>query len=135
MRLYAIQITGLKQGKTSSVAYYLDREEKVLPYAEFEALKAISGPEYDMWETVTVRFAGVQYIMLVEESGKFKDLPINPIATALYANPFDAIAGDAWLVSFDGIEDLTYLEEYELQAYIRKTGQAVELKPLEKYIS
>ena len=130
MTLYAIQINALKDGFFSVKAHCIDREEKILPYEEFDALKAISGDQYDLWETVTIRLGGMQYIMLVEESGKFKDLPVNSLASALYANPADVIIGDAWLLGFDGIEDLTYLDETELKIFTNATGCPVEVVPL-----
>lgn len=128
--LYAIQIIASYSNEIKVKAHFVEREEKVLSYEEFDALKTISGKEYDLWETVTIRLGGMQYIMLVEESGKFKDLPVNILATALYANPVDAIIGDAWLVGFDGIEDLTYLDDTELNIFTAATRCPVEIVPL-----
>lgn len=128
--LYAIQIIASYSNEIKVKAHFVEREEKTLSYEEFDALKTISGKEYDLWETVTIRLGGMQYVMLVEESGKFKDLPVNILATALYANPVDAIIGDAWLVGFDGIEDLTYLDDAELKIFTATTRCPVEVVPL-----
>lgn len=37
--------------------------------------------------------------MILNEEGKIMDLPINTIATRLYANPYDIIVGDVFLVT------------------------------------
>ena len=43
-----------------------------------------------------VRCKGGQ-IMVIDEEGKLKGLPINPVATMIYGNPNDIIVGDVLL--------------------------------------
>ena len=44
-----------------------------------------------------VRAYDGQSIIVLNEEGKMKDLPINNIATMLYGNPYDYIVGDVLL--------------------------------------
>lgn len=41
-------------------------------------------------------------MMLIDEDGKRKGLPVNKRATALYPNRYDCICGDAVFVNVDG---------------------------------
>lgn len=113
MTYYAVKIPE-KFPEKPIEAHGFERDKKVMSYADFNGLKALCGPTYDIWETVTVRMESVPFIMLVEEEGKFKDYAVNTLATALYSNPYDVIVGDVWLCVFDGKEDLEFLDELEV---------------------
>lgn len=113
MEYFAVKIPEKYPIKPIEV-HVFDSKDKIMPYEQFNALKRMCGDKYDLWETVTVICENEPFIMLVEEEGKFKDFKVNVVATALYANPYDAIVGDVWLCRFDGIENLTYLEEHEV---------------------
>lgn len=110
MTYYAVKIPKKFPEKPIEVNEF-ERDKKVMSYADFNCLKALCGPSYDMWETVTVRMESVPFIMLVEEEGKFKGYEVNALASALYGNPYDVIVGDVWLCVFDGKEDLEFLDE------------------------
>lgn len=113
MTYYAVKIPE-KYPDTPIKVYLYYQQEKTLSYEQFQALKRLCGSKYDLWQTVTVRLEGSDFIMLVEEEGKFKDFGINKLATMIYSNPLDVIVGDVWLLMFDGIEDLILLEEYQV---------------------
>lgn len=113
MTYYVVKIPEIFPMKPIEV-HAFERDKKVMSYEDFNGLKALCGPSYDMWEAVTVRMESVPFIMLVEEEGKFKDYAVNPLATALYGNPYDVIVGDVWLCIFDGKEDLEFLDELDV---------------------
>ena len=52
-------------------------------------------------ETVSFKFPIPGVIMLVDESGKLNEKRFNPIASILYAAPYDYIGGDALLVKLN----------------------------------
>lgn len=87
-------------------------DSEVIDYPHFCALKSLCDTPIDLWETVLLRDLFVAYdgIMLIAEDGKLRDLPPNLLATSLYGNPRDYIAGDVVIVgrAFDP-EDLRYL--------------------------
>lgn len=110
---YAVKIAA-ETPLSASCAYSVVQPDRTMSYEQFDALKRLCDVRVDLWETVSVEICGKRYIMLVDEDGKNKDLPVNPIATDLYRSPYDVINGDAFLVQFDGVESLTFLDDREL---------------------
>lgn len=43
--------------------------------------------------------------MIVNETGKMRKLPLNDVATGLYANPYDCIVGDVGIVTVETIRE------------------------------
>ena len=48
------------------------------------------------------RKKGINCLLLLDDEGKLKRLPINHIATMFYANPNDIIVGDAVICTVEG---------------------------------
>ena len=70
-----------------------------------ELREAISGGYIEMHAVFTP--AGLKMLMFIDEEGKLKNLPENPLATALFQHtygPLDYIAGDALLCREDQVE-------------------------------
>ena len=81
------------------------------------------------FEIVRCRTLPRKFVMLVDDCGVIKDLPINPIASVLYTS---AIAGTALLmkedIDEDGEPDLFGLDEDETAELIKKLHGLIVIK-------
>lgn len=86
----------------------------IVTYPDFEYIKKECHME--MAEVVHFRLdkESPWFIMLVDEEGKLRDKPINPVASYLYGSKTDFIVGDVAIIG-DGRGDgeLYYLEDHE----------------------
>ena len=84
--------------------------------AVFESLKQEASPRIQFFEDATIYLESGEYILLADEDGKNKRLPINELATAFYNNPYDYICGDVF-ISRRSTSELTYMTEEDLAIF------------------
>lgn len=83
------------------------------------------------FEVVRCQTLPRKFVMLVDDCGVLKDLPINPIATILYTQ---AIAGTALIMKEaydDGEPDLFGLDEDDTAELIRKLHGMIVIREVE----
>lgn len=74
-----------------------------------EEIKPYIGDGESYYQVVSCSFLnhhfrkkGINCLLLLDDEGKLKRLPINHIATMFYANPNDIIVGDAVICTVEG---------------------------------
>lgn len=103
----------------------VDDDDKIVDFEAFNALKAYCVNDVDLFEVVhTPVFP--HFLMLVDEEGKFKNSPVNRLASLLYASPYDDIVGDVVLVAEDEDDpsEMRYLTDIEVTHFYEEVTKS-----------
>lgn len=78
-------------------------------------------------EMVNFRAGGKTYTMIVDEEGKLTGKALNPVASMLYANPYDCIAGKAVITKTRGWATFTEDQAKEFDTGLSRGAISIEI--------